>query len=211
MESIRVAIVDDHPVVRQGVRNMLAYQPDIQVVAEATDAASFFQSLDETDVDLALLDIKLPDSSGIEVARRLKKEYPEIRIIILTTYDDEQFLTSALQAGAEGYLLKSVSPAVLTAAIRRVATGERMLSPGLVDTLVRDYQRVSQEYSRRDLSEEQLQILRLIAKGATNREIGEETFVSETTAKRKVQEILEILGASNRAQAAAEAARRGLV
>lgn len=211
MGSIRLVIVDDHPVVRQGVRNMLAYQPDIEVVGEAADAASCFRCLQEVEVDLVLLDVRLPDMSGIEVARRLKREHPQIRVIILTTYDDDEFLTNALAAGAEGYLLKSVSPAVLTAAIRQVATGERLLSPSLVDTLIRDYQRVSQAYTRRDLSEEQLQILRLIAEGATNREIAEAIFVSETTAKRKVQEILELLGAANRAQAAAEAARRGLV
>lgn len=211
MGSIRLVIVDDHPVVRQGVRNMLAYQPDIEVVGEAADAASCFRCLQELEVDLVLLDVRLPDMSGIEVARRLKREHPQIRVIILTTYDDDEFLTNALAAGAEGYLLKSVSPAVLTAAIRQVATGERLLSPSLVDTLIRDYQRVSQAYTRRDLSEEQLQILRLIAEGATNREIAEAIFVSETTAKRKVQEILELLGAANRAQAAAEAARRGLV
>jgi len=211
MGSIRLVIVDDHPVVRQGVRNMLAYQPDIEVVGEAADAASCFRCLQELEVDLVLLDVRLPDMSGIEVARRLKREHPQIRVIILTTYDDDEFLTNALAAGAEGYLLKSVSPAVLTAAIRQVATGERLLSPSLVDTLIRDYQRVSQAYTRRDLSEEQLQILRLIAEGATNREIAEVIFVSETTAKRKVQEILELLGAANRAQAAAEAARRGLV
>jgi DNA-binding NarL/FixJ family response regulator len=211
MDSIRIVIVDDHPVVRQGVSNMLAYQPDIQVVGEASTAAGFFRRLDELCPDLVLLDIRLPDQSGIEVAQRLQRERPDIRIIMLTTYEDDDFLFKALRAGAHGYLLKTVSPSVVTSAIRRVAQGERLLSPRLMDSVLREFQALAQERSRSELSDEQLCILGLIADGATNKEIAQALFVSEVTAKRKVQEILEILGAANRAQAAAEAARRGLV
>lgn len=211
MNPTRIVIVDDHPVVRQGVSNMLAYQPDIQVVGEAGNAMAFFRRLEECNPDLVLLDIRLPDQSGIEIAQRLKRERPNIRIIMLTTYDDDEYLFQALRAGAHGYLLKSVSPSVLAAAIRRVAKGERLLSPRLMDSVLREFQEMARERSRCDLSDEQLRILRLIADGAINKEIAEALFVSEVTAKRKVQEILEILGASNRAQAAAEAARRGLV
>jgi two-component system response regulator DevR len=211
MDPIRVFVVDDHPIVRQGVSNMLGYQPDIRVVAEAGTAAGFFRRLDECRPDLVLLDIQLPDQSGIDVARRLRRERPDIRIIMLTTYDDDEHLHQALQAGANAYLLKTASPAAVTSAIRRVARGERLLSPDLVDSLLRGYQEMAQAQSGREFSQEQLCILALIADGATNREIAGALFVSEVTAKRKVQEILEIMGAANRAQAAAEAARRGLV
>lgn len=211
MDPVRVIIVDDHPVVRQGVRNMLAYQSDIQVVGEAENGASLFRCLDELSPDLALLDIRLPQQNGIEIAKRLRRERPELRIIMLTTYEDDEYLFKALRAGAHGYLLKSVSPSVLTAAIRRVAQGERLLSPRLMDSVLREFQDLAQEQARCDLSDEQLAILKLIADGATNKEIAQALFVSEVTAKRKVQEIMETMGASNRAQAAAEAARRGLV
>ncbi|UCG26047.1 MAG: response regulator transcription factor [Chloroflexota bacterium] len=210
---IRVAIVDDHPVVRQGVKNVLAYHADIEIVGEAENAAGLFRDLNEFCPDLILLDIRLPGASGIEITRRLKRQYNWIKIIILTTYDDDQFLSEAIQAGAEGYLLKSASPAVLAAAIRRVAEGERLISPSLMDTMLREFQQLSQgqEEFRAGLTDQELEILAMIADGATNREIAGAMFISEVTAKRKVQEIMEKLGASNRAQAAAEAARRGLV
>jgi two-component system response regulator DevR len=210
---IRVVIVDDHPVVRQGMRNVLAYHADIEIVGEAENAAALFSKLDELSPDLLLLDIRMPGASGIEVTRRLKRQYNWIKVIILTTYDDDQFLAEAIRAGAEGYLLKSASPAVLAAAIRRVADGERLVSPSLMDTMLREFQEMSQvqDETRAGLTDQELEILAKIADGATNREIAGDMFMSEVTAKRKVQEIMEKLGASNRAQAAAEAARRGLV
>lgn len=213
MTPIRVLIVDDHPVVRQGVRNVLAYHADIHVVGEAENAASLFRDLDSISPDLILLDLRMPGASGIEIARRLKHQYDWIKIIILTTYDDEESLAGAITAGAEGYLLKSASPSLLADAIRRVAEGERLISPSLVDGMLREFQEMSQvqDSQRYGLTDRELEVLSLIANGSTNREIGQAMFISEATAKRKVQEILEKLGASNRAQAAAEAARRGLV
>jgi DNA-binding NarL/FixJ family response regulator len=213
MTPIRVLIVDDHPVVRQGVKNVLAYHADIQVVGEAENAAGLFQELDTFSPDLILLDIRMPGASGIEITRRLKNQYNWIKVIILTTYDDDEFLSDAIQAGAEGYLLKSASPTVLAGAIRRVAGGERLISPSLMNSMLREFQEMSQvqDSFRAGLTDQELEILSLIADGATNREIAQSMFISEVTAKRKVQEILEKLGASNRAQAAAEAARRGLV
>ena len=211
MVPIRVVIVDDHPIVRQGISHMLAYRPDIQVVGEAGSAAEFYLRLDECHPDLVLLDIRLPDQSGIEIAQRLHRERPDVRTIILTASDDDEFVFEALRAGAHGYLLKSSSPNFVTEAILRVARGERLLSPNLVDRVLRGFQELAQSQARGDLNDEQVRILRMIADGATNRAIAQALFVSEVTAKRKVQEILDIMGAANRAQAAAEAARRGLV
>ena len=213
MTPIRVFIVDDHPVVRQGVKNVLTYHSDIQVIGEAENGAELFGELDNYNPDLILLDIRMPGASGIEITRRLKNHYNWIKVIILTTYDDDEYLADAIQAGAEGYLLKSASPTVLAGAIRRVAQGERLISPSLMDTMLREFQVMAQaqDSGRFGLTDEELEILSLIADGSTNREIAQTMFISEVTAKRKVQEILEKLGASNRAQAAAEAARRGLV
>lgn len=213
MSPIRVLIVDDHPVVRQGMKNVLAYHSDIQVVGEAADGTVLFRELDSLSPDLILLDIRMPGANGIEITRRLKSRYDWIKVIILTTYDDDEYLSGAIQAGAEGYLLKSASPAVLANAIRRVAGGERLISPSLMDSMLREFQEMSQlkDSFRAGLSDEEIEILTHIADGATNREIAQAMFISGATAKRKVQEILEKLGAGNRAQAAAEAARRGLV
>jgi len=213
MDSIRVFIVDDHPVVRQGVANVLAYYSDIEVVGEAENAAGLFTRMAQAKPDIILLDIRMPGPSGIEITRRLKRDWPEIKVIILTTYDDDEYLVGALQAGAEGYLLKSASPAVLASAIRRVGMGERLLSPSLVDKVMREFQEMAQDktLSEFNLNEEDLEILSLMADGATNREIAAKLFISTVTAKRRVQEILEKMGASNRTQAAAEAARRGII
>ncbi len=213
MDPIRVLLVDDHPIVRQGVRSVLANHPDIEVVGEADGAATLFSSLDSTKPNVILLDIRMPGPSGIEITQRLKREHPEIKIIVLSTYDDDEFLLGALRAGAEGYLLKSASAQVLASAIRQVGQGERLLSPALVTKMMREFEELSKEKSRADsgLTEQELQVLRMIAAGATNKEIAEKLYWSEVTVKRKVQDILEKMGVANRAQAVAEAAKRGLL
>lgn len=213
MDPIRVLLVDDHPIVRQGVRSVLANHPDIEVVGEADGAATLFSSLDTAKPNVILLDIRMPGPSGIEITQRLKREHPEIKIIVLSTYDDDEFLLGALRAGAEGYLLKSASAQVLASAIRQVGQGERLLSPALVTKMMREFEELSKEKSRADsgLTEQELQVLRMIAAGATNKEIAEKLYWSEVTVKRKVQDILEKMGVANRAQAVAEAAKRGLL
>lgn len=213
MEPIRVLLVDDHPIVRQGVRSVLANHPDIDVVGEADGAASLFTSLESLKPNVILLDIRMPGPNGIEITQRVKREHPETKIIILSTYDEDEFLLGALRAGAEGYLLKSASAQVLASAIRQVAQGERLLSPTLITKMMREFQELSKEKARSDsgLTEQELQVLRMIAAGATNKEIAEKLYWSEVTVKRKVQDILEKMGVANRAQAVADAARRGLL
>ncbi len=192
---------------------MLANHPDIEVVGEADGAAALFSSLDSTKPNVILLDIRMPGPSGIEITQRLKREHPGIKIIVLSTYDDDEFLLGALRAGAEGYLLKSASAQVLAAAIRQVGQGERLLSPALVTKMMREFEELSKEKSRADsgLTEQELQVLRMIAAGATNKEIAEKLYWSEVTVKRKVQDILEKMEVANRAQAVADAAKRGLL
>ncbi len=213
METVRVLIVDDHPIVRQGVRSVLANHSDIEVVGEADGAASLFASLASIKPDVVLLDIRMPGQNGIEITQRLKREYPDIKVILLSTYDDEEFLFGALRAGAEGYLLKSASNEVLASSIRQVGRGERLLSPALVGKVMREFQDLAKEKTRADsgLSDQELQVLRMIASGSTNKEIAEKLYWSEVTVKRKVQDILEKMGVANRAQAVAEAGKRGLL
>jgi two-component system, NarL family, response regulator DevR len=213
MNVVRVLIVDDHPVVRQGVRSVLANHSDIEVVGEADGASSLFASLTLLKPDVVLLDIRMPGQSGIEITQRLKREHPEVKVILLSTYDDEEFLFGALRAGAEGYLLKSASNEVLAASIRQVGRGERLLSPTLVSKVMREFQDLAKEKTRTDsgLTDQELQVLQMIAEGATNKEIAEKLFWSEVTVKRKVQDILEKMGVANRAQAVAEAGKRGLL
>lgn len=213
MDPIRVLLVDDHPIVRQGVRSVLTNHADIDIVGEADGAASLFACLDALEPNVILLDIRMPGPSGIEITRRLKREHPDIKVIVLSTYDDDEFLLGALRAGAEGYLLKSASAQVLASAVRQVAAGERLLSPTLVTKVLREFQELSKDKARTDLglTDQELEVLRRIAAGATNKEIAEKLYWSEVTVKRKVQDILEKMGVANRAQAVAEAARRGLL
>lgn len=213
MSVIRVMIVDDHPIVRQGVRSVLANHADIQVVGEADSAATLFAIVDSLKPDVILLDIRMPGQSGIEVTQRLKRDYPNLRVIILTTYDDDEYLFGALRAGAEGYMLKSASQESLADSIRQVARGERLLSPDLVGKIMREFRNLANDKARAEsgLTDQELQVLRMIAAGATNKEIAEKLYWSEVTVKRKVQDILEKMGVANRAQAVAEAGKRGLL
>lgn len=213
MDSIKVLLVDDHPIVRQGVQSVLANHPDIQVVGEADCAASLFANLETLQPNVILLDIRMPGQNGIEITQRLKREHPDIKVIILSTYDDDEYLLGALRAGAEGYMLKSASAQVLASAIRQVGHGERLLSPSLVGKVMREFQELAKEKSRVDsgLTDQELGVLQMIASGSTNKEIAEKLYWSEVTVKRKVQDIFEKMGVANRAQAVAEAAKRGLL
>ncbi|MCS6845698.1 MAG: response regulator transcription factor [Caldilineales bacterium] len=213
MRPIRVVLVDDHPVVRQGVRSLLANHPDIQVIGEADSAAALLALLAERQPDVVLLDVRLPGKNGIDLAHQLKREWPAIKIIVLTTYEDDEYLFGALRAGAEGYLLKSASPEMLAGAIRQVAAGERLLSPSLVGRLMQEFSAMAKAQARAEagLSDQELEVLRLIAAGATNREIADRLYWSEITVKRKVQDILTKMGVANRSQAVAEAVKRGLI
>lgn len=212
-QPIRILIVDDHPVVRHGLRSLLSGHPDIEVIGEATNSAEVLPFLAKHEPEVMLLDIIMKGQSGIDIARRVRHSHPNVKIIILTTYDDESYVHQALGAGVHGFLLKSASHESLPDSIRAVMRGERLLSPSLVSTVVTNYQRLAQEQAlvEAGLTQENLQILEAIAKGASNKDMAERFYWSEATVKRKVQEILEKLGASNRAQAIAEAVRRGWI
>ena len=213
MQPIRVFLVDDHPVVRQGIRSLLSSFSDIQVVGEADSSFVVASQMEPAQPDVLLLDIRLGGANGIEVARKLRREQPSVKIIILTTYDDAEYLQQALAADVHGYLLKSASHEQLAEAIRAVHRGERLLSPPLVSKVMEQFGHLARIRSREEsgLSDQELQVLREIANGANNRQIAERLFWSEATVKRKIQDIIEKLGVSNRAQAIAEAIRNGWI
>lgn len=212
-EPVRILIVDDHPVVRHGLSNLLSSHPDFEIVAEAEDGAQVMPLLAAHTTDIILLDIQMKDQNGIDVARRVISSYPQMKIIILTTYDDQSYVDQALEAGVHGFLLKSASHEILPESIRAVMRGERLLSPSLYTNVLANYQQLAQEQAKREagLTEEDLKILGRISEGENNKTIAEEFYWSEATVKRRVQEILEKLGVSNRAQAIAEAVRRGWI
>jgi DNA-binding NarL/FixJ family response regulator len=212
-KSTSIMVVDDHSVVRHGLRSLFAGHPDFTIVAEAESGAQVIPLLSAHPTDVILLDIQLKGQSGIDVARRVRKTHPEVKIIILTTYDDESLLQAALEAGVHGYLLKSTSHEKLPDYIRAVMGGEKLLSPSLVSTLVTSYGELAREDARRQagLKADELAVLAAIAEGASNKEISERFYWSEATVKRKVQDILDKLHADTRAHAVAEAIRRGWI
>lgn len=212
-QPIRVLIVDDHPVLRHGLMSLLGAHPDITIVAEAENGIQVLPFLAEHTTDVLILDIQMKGQSGLDVAHQVRRAYPDVRIIILTTYNEESHLKEAMEAGVHGFLLKSESHSSLAESIRGVMRGERFLSPSLVSSVVGNYQELVLEQAYRDarLDADDLQILTSISEGSTNKDMAEQFYLSEATIKRRVQEIIEKMGAANRTQAIAEAVRRGYI
>ena len=210
---ISVLLVDDHPVVIEGLRKVLATTPDISVTGEARDASSAIDRAKALRPDVILLDLRMPGASGIQTVRRLREQGTTPAVIILTSYGDQAYVRQALEAGADGYLLKSTPPEQLIAAIRAASRGRRQLSPELIDGLLQEFGGLAREQTSRvaDLSPDDLEILRLASQGSTNREIGVATGRTEVAIKKRLQIIFDKLDAVDRAHAVAEAIRRGLI
>jgi DNA-binding NarL/FixJ family response regulator len=206
-------VVDDHQVVREGVISMLRAVREIQVVGQAANAPEAIRKARELKPDVILLDIRLPGTSGWEACRALTAELPETQIVMLTSFEEEDYLLKALRAGARGYLLKTASHEEIVEAVRAVARGERLLSPPMVDKLVLKFSELSREMEKLEtgMDEAEIEILKLVSRGATNAEIAQEIHWSEVTVKRKLQTIFDKLGVEDRTSAAVEAVRRGLV
>lgn len=213
MEPISVLIVDDHPTVRRGLRSLLSAYQDISVVGEAGDGSAALRVAQDLSPQVILLDVQLPVMDGIEVARQLRQSVPDTKVIALTAHDDEAHLLGTMRAGAVAYLLKTTSDETLVETIRLVHQGKHIVSPSLMDPVLRQFKELAEAQVRHELglSDEEIKVLRLIAEGATNEEIAQETHWSERTIKREIEEIMSKLGARNRAQAVAEAIRRGLI
>ena len=209
---IRILVVDDHPIVRQGLRSLLSAYSDLRIVAEAGSPQEAIKAAVRYRPDVVLLDVRLPGATGVEVARQLQHDCPTANVILLTSFDDDEILRGALEVGVRGYLLKSVSDDMIVWSIRAVYRGERLISPEMMDRMLSQFSqmRASQIQAEVGLSEQDVEVLRRMAAGASNDEIGLELGWSKASVKRKVQHIFDQLGVTTRAQAAAEAVRRGL-
>ncbi|MBA3276096.1 MAG: response regulator transcription factor [Chloroflexia bacterium] len=210
---ISVLLVDDHPVVIEGLRKLLEAAGDIDVIGTANDASQAIERAKSLRPNVILLDLRMPGATGIQATRRLREQEFAGAIILLTSYGDQAYVRQALEAGADGYLLKSTPSEELIDSIRSGAKGRRQLSPELLDGVLQDFGGLAREKTVRDadLSEDDRGILRLAGKGATNREIGLSMNRSEIAIKKRLQVIFAKLGAVDRANAVAEAIRRGLI
>lgn len=201
-------LVDDHAVVRAGVRKLLELDGRFTVLAEAGNADEAVTAARETCPDIVVMDVRLPDRSGIEACREIRAQRPETRVIMLTSYPDEEAVTASVLAGASGYLLKELNENALIRGLLIVAQGGSLLDPEMVARMVSALRGGERQDGLKQLSEQERQILALIAEGQTNREIGEVLYLSENTVKNYVSRLLEKLGVSRRSEAAAFLARR---
>jgi DNA-binding NarL/FixJ family response regulator len=201
--TIRLFLLDDHEIVRRGIRELLEGEPDITVVGEAGSAAQALRILPAVRPDVAVLDARLPDGSGIDVCRELRSQFPDTYALILTSFDDEEALSTAVLAGASGYLLKDIKGNGLIDAIREVASGKNLLDPRRVERVRRSWASQDVRDPRLELlTPQERRILDRIAEGMTNRQIGEAMSLAEKTVKNYVTSLLAKLGLERRTQAA---------
>jgi DNA-binding NarL/FixJ family response regulator len=210
---LRLLVVDDHEVVREGIVALLARHDQFQVVAEAGTVAEALAGAKRFEPDLVVMDVRLPDGSGIEACREILSDLPKTRIVMLTSYPDEEAVLSAILAGASGYLLKQVRGRDLVAALEAVGRGDSLLDPAVTERVLERVRRVANGQERdelADLTAQERKILMLVADGKTNKEIASEVFLSDKTVKNYVSSILSKLSLQRRAQAAAFVAKHHL-
>ncbi|MGA9769004.1 MAG: response regulator transcription factor [Blastocatellia bacterium] len=202
--SIRVFSVDDHPLLREGIAAIINSQPDMQIIAQAANASEAIQMYRQHQPDVTLMDLRLPDMSGIDALIAIRTEFPEARVVMLTTFEGDVDIRRSLEAGARGYMLKNMRPKELVEVIRQVHAGKKRIPAEVAAQLA--------EYIGDDaLTEREIAVLKEVAGGNRNREIGERLFISEETVKVHVKHIMEKLSASDRTQAVAIAVRRGII
>jgi DNA-binding NarL/FixJ family response regulator len=213
---IRVLLVDDHIIFRKGVAALLTNREEITIVGEAGNGLEALKAARELLPDVILMDINMPVCDGLEATRRIKRELPHIKIVMLTVADDNQEIFEAIKSGAQGYLLKNLEPAQLYELLESISRGEAPLSGTIAAKILQEFTQPTLESSQDsdmvdELTEREISILELIVAGLTNKEIGTELFISENTVKIHLRNILEKLHLQNRIQAAVYAVRKGLV
>ena len=222
MEPIRILIVDDQRLMREGLRTLLELESDLAIAAEAEDGLAALEQYEATRPAVVLMDIRMPRLDGVEATRRLCQRWPEARVIILTTFDDDAYVFDGLRAGALGYLLKDVSGHELAEAVRKVAAGGALIEPSVARKVLAEFARLAQpdrtgpdgpalDRLPEPLSEREQGILRLLASGANNRQIASQLFLAEGTVKNYISTILAKLGVQDRTQAALRARELGLL
>ena len=214
MEKIRIVIADDHAVVRQGTRALLEAEPDMQVVGEAADGEQAVKLIEELKPDVAILDISMPKMSGIEVTRQVKPESPSTAILILTAYDNDEYVFALLEAGAAGYLLKDVGGNEIVDAVRSVRAGESVLHPVIARKVIQRLTPGSKAVEEKDkaesvLSERESQVLKLAARGKSNKDIADELFISIRTVQGHLNSIFNKLGVGSRTEAVFQGIKKG--
>ena len=213
MRKVKVVLADDHVLVREGTRNLLEREPDIEVVGEASDGEEAIELVTKLQPHVVLMDIAMPKINGIEATRQIKAHSPAIAVLILTAYDNDQYIVALLEAGAAGYLLKNVKGSDLVNAIRAVNAGESVLHPTIARKVFKRFTTPSEKPSEvvpsQDLSERELEILRLAAKGMSNRDIANELFLSRRTVQSHLSNVFRRMGVGSRTEAVLHALTRG--
>lgn len=213
-KPVRVFVVEDQLLVRRGIVELLEPEEEVEVVGEAGDGVEALQKIPHLETDVALVDARMPRMDGIELIRRLSEEHPRVAAVVLTTFDDDEYVFGGLRAGAKGYLLKDTSPEDLVSAIRKASRGETVLGSPVASRLVAELarsplpQKGESEGDAEILSGREIEVTKLVGRGATNAEIADELYISEGTAKNNVSKILRKLGLRDRTQLALYAARR---
>jgi DNA-binding NarL/FixJ family response regulator len=217
VSPIRVLLADDQSLFREGLHTLLSLQADLEVVGEAANGAEALRLAAELRPDVVLMDVQMPELDGVAATRRLRAEQPAVRVILLTTFDDDEYVFEGLRAGAAGYLLKDAPSARLVDAIRAAGRGESFLQPSVAAKVVAEFTRLAGAAAERPaplaepLSERELEVLRLVAEGASNKDIAARLFLAEGTVKNHVTNILGKLGAAGRLQAVNRARELGLL
>ena len=213
MSKQRILLVDDHEVVRLGLRALLEHHPQFEVVGEASNSKEALDQVELTRPDIVLMDIRLPGASGIEACEEITQKFPDSRVVMLTSYAEDEMLFSAIRAGASGYILKQIGGEDLVRSIEAVGRGEAPLDPAVTQRVFQEVRRAVKEEEASafaNLSQQERHVLLLVSEGKTNREIAKALFLGEGTVRNYVSSILSKLGVSNRAEAAAYAVEHNL-
>ena len=212
MESMRILIADDHPVVREGLSAMLNRQPDIEVVGEAENGKECVEKTRKLRPDIVLMDLRMPEMDGVEAMRQIAATNPEVRFIVLTTYDNDEYIFKGIEAGARAYLLKDSPREELFKAIRAVHRGESLIQPAVAGKVLDRFAELSRQVQAPEaLSDREVEVVKLMAEGAANKEIAVSLHISESTVKTHIQTIFQKLGVSERTGAVTQAIRKGII
>jgi len=210
--AIKILIADDHPVVREGLFAMLSREVDFDVVGEAKNGMDAVNKTKELSPDIVLMDLRMPDMDGVEAMRQIKSAMPDVKFIILTTYSDDEYIFSGIEAGARAYLLKDAPREDLFKAIRAVYRGESLIQPVVASRLLDRFSELSRGTpSGEGLSERELEILQLMAKGAANKEISAQLSIAQSTVKTHIANIFQKLGVNDRTEAVTQALKKGII